>query len=534
MSKKPAHFEIKAKELNLWLSNFRFRNPVNSEQDAILEMLRLKSVGPDKIKKLIADIVEQNIIYDDFIVFKENEKYIVYDGNRRLVAIKLFMDKNLNMIKSEFNNLYKYIKELKSNKIDLNEMDVTVKLYNDKEAMLNHIEKIHSGEQGGIGRISWGTIEKENFRRFQMGDNLRLSYKLVLKLSSIPKYKALNEKISSKKISTTIDRIFGFAGIKSRIFGLNRGEEISLDDELNFKKVCEMIEYFIENNGTVKNVYYKEDAENFFKIIQPIQRVSNNQTPVEHQDKNNTSEVETKNKEKEKEKEKSTNNVDNRNTNSNDSNNTTNKDDQPNNNIPFQNSTTSDIINTQNEEQYKNTKFKSPETKKYLTSAYKVNYYYKDNPRINKIKKELNNLEYKSFTISAMFLIRALLESYTHTYIDYFANLPNDNPLRMKGVPKNRSKRNKSLQKLLYEDIYNHLKNELKDYEETYEMIHTTLSDNNNTALTQIINHHIHSSKNFPDKKEVLNAWSKAYIIINTLDEILFEYKSKNSGQKEP
>jgi hypothetical protein len=521
MSEKPSYIEIVASELNLCLTNFRFLNSVHNEQEAILEMLRLKKVGPAKIKNLITDIIENNLIFEDFIVFQEEGKYIVYDGNRRLSAIKLFLEENLNMIQNEFNNLYNFIKDLKNKNIDLSKMVVTAKLYNDKKLMLNHIKLIHSGEQDGIGQISWGNIEKGNFNKLQSNNKPTFTNRLLSKLHSSPNHKALHQKILEKQISTTVDRIFGFYVIKSRIFGLKRGEDISLKDNLNIDKICEMIEYFIENNGTVSDVYLKDNADNFFKTIQPINQVSNNHNTVEQLSFEELPDLKVKT-------------------------NTTNNNDFDESKITIIGSKNSNkdlndekkIIlsnknNSNNEdpeelpnEQPKNiTRLTKPETNKYLTSAYKINNKYKENPRINTIKRELNNLEYKSFTVSAMFLIRALLEAYTHAYIDFFANLPYDSRLKMKNIAKDRSKRNKSLQDLLFTDIYNHLKNVLDKYPETYELINATLSNNNNTALTQIINYHIHSGIDFPDKGEVLNAWSKAHSIINTLDEILYDYK---------
>lgn len=527
MNDKPKYLELSVTELSLCLSNFRFLNPVKNEQEAILEMLRLKKVGPTKIKNLITDLVERKIIFEDFIVLEEDGKYIVYDGNRRLTAIKLFLEENLSLIKEEFKNLYNYITNLKKDNIDLSNMIVSAKLYDNKDIMLEHIKKIHSGEQGGVGQISWGNLEKGNFNKLYANNKPTFSNKLLPKLKSNPKYKSLYNKIVDNQIATTIDRIFGFYGIKSRIFGLKRGEDISIENEENLKKICEMIDYFINKNGSVSDVYLKDDAESFFKTIKPVSHNKNNIQQLSFDDisdiKKKSSQFSIRKNNVYKETSEKDNPV------------TQNTFNEINNSLKSD-SKTNITNNTKIEQKMekpdnnnKVNRIPNPESTKYLTSAYKLKNQYKENPRINKIKRELGSLEYKEFTISAMFLIRALLETYTHEYIDYFANLPNHNQLKMKNIAKDRTKRNKSLQEYLYSDIYNHLKNVLEKYPETYELINTTLSNNNNTALTQIINHHIHSGINFPDEKEVLNAWSKAFIIINTLDEVLYDYKT--SGQ---
>ncbi|MEC1723080.1 hypothetical protein [Schinkia azotoformans] len=157
-----------------------------------------------------------------------------------------------------------------------------------------------------------------------------------------------------------------------------------------------------------------------------------------------------------------------------------------------------------------------------LSSAYKLSYHYKSNPRINKTKKEISDIDYKDFPISSMYLIRSLLESYVNEYIDTFASLPIDHELKMKGIANARNKRKgKELQELIYTHIKGHLKDIIKDYAETYELIEVTFSKNNNTSAMKIINYHIHSSTDVPEKNEILEAWKKISIIINTLDKLL-------------
>ncbi|MGG3943386.1 hypothetical protein ABEV54_18325 [Peribacillus psychrosaccharolyticus] len=159
-----------------------------------------------------------------------------------------------------------------------------------------------------------------------------------------------------------------------------------------------------------------------------------------------------------------------------------------------------------------------------LTNAYKLNYNYKNNPRINKTKKELSEIEYKDFTISSMFLIRTLLESYVHEYIDTFASLPHDHKYKMTHITNKREKREGlKLQDLLHNNIKNHLKDKIKDYSETHQLIEVTFSKNNNTSALQIINFHVHSSTHYPDKNEILEAWHKISTVINTLDKLLGE-----------
>ncbi|MFF2855577.1 hypothetical protein ACFVSH_13145, partial [Peribacillus sp. NPDC058002] len=171
---------------------------------------------------------------------------------------------------------------------------------------------------------------------------------------------------------------------------------------------------------------------------------------------------------------------------------------------------------------------KDPSSFNKLTGAYKLTYFYKRNYRINKTKKELSDIEYKDFSITSMYLIRSLLESYVNEYIDLFTALPREHEFKMKGIAGTREKRKgKELQDLIYNHIKNHLKETIRD-SETSDLIEVTFSKSNNISATKILNYYIHSSTNYPSRDEVLSAWSKISQILNTLDKLLGEI----SGQK--
>jgi hypothetical protein len=158
----------------------------------------------------------------------------------------------------------------------------------------------------------------------------------------------------------------------------------------------------------------------------------------------------------------------------------------------------------------------------YLTGAYPFTNRYKNNKRINTLLKELKSAKYKENRMSSMYLIRSLLETYTHEYIDYFVTL-DDVVYRMKGVARERTKRNQKLRELLFDYIKIHLKQAFPHYEEEIELIDVTFTKNNSTAATKIINFYIHSQTQIPDFHELLDAWKKVSKILNCLDEVLYK-----------
>ncbi|MGG3308376.1 hypothetical protein ABER23_13200 [Paenibacillus lautus] len=155
----------------------------------------------------------------------------------------------------------------------------------------------------------------------------------------------------------------------------------------------------------------------------------------------------------------------------------------------------------------------------YLTKAYPFTNRYKVNKRINALIKELKSTKYKENRMGSMYLIRSLLETYTHEYIDYFVR--QDGEIRLKGVAKDRTKRTQNLRELIFDPIKIHLKKSFSHYEEQIELIDVTFTENNNTAATKIINFYIHSQTQVPDYHELLDCWKKVSMILNCLDDIL-------------
>lgn len=172
-----------------------------------------------------------------------------------------------------------------------------------------------------------------------------------------------------------------------------------------------------------------------------------------------------------------------------------------------------------------------PENYTYLTSAYDFNNKYRTNRRINTLVGELRSIKYKEMRMSTMFLIRALLETYTNVYIDHF--IARDDEKRIKNVPRDRKDRekNKKLRDLLFDHIRHHLSHNFPEYNDVSKLLEVTFTKNNNTATSSIINYYIHSheSESIPDTSELLDCWKKVSSIVSCLDEILFNEEQGTS-----
>lgn len=278
MYERPLIKEMFASDLILSKTNPRFPKPVNSEEEAILTFFKLKRVGPKKIEAIIQDIIETGVVLEDFIVLHKDNQYIVYDGNRRLTALKLLLDDTSELIKDMYPKTYRFIENVKHN-IDVKTLILYAKVYSDPEAMANHVIKIHSGEQLGAGQITWDPNEKDTFAAQFFNKPLNIGNMIYKKLEHTSNKKNIYDKIKNNGYATTFERIFNFSDIRTRIFKLDRGIKVDLDNDEHFNKVCEMIEYFISQDATVADVYTAEMASHFFAEILPI--TSSNDTNVD-------------------------------------------------------------------------------------------------------------------------------------------------------------------------------------------------------------------------------------------------------------
>lgn len=144
--------------------NDRFE-PVINEEEAI-EMMLLK-LGT-KIFNLASDIIRRGLSKKPFYVIstQDGKKYIVKDGNRRTTALKLMarpqlIDKDkYPEYRKRFERLHKYFinKPIKS---------VLCYVFLDSNEADEWVELEHTGEQKGVGVVSWipEQIQRFNTRR---------------------------------------------------------------------------------------------------------------------------------------------------------------------------------------------------------------------------------------------------------------------------------------------------------------------------------------------------------------------------------
>lgn len=128
----------------------------------------------EKMKELLEDIATKGgVILEEPLVMKKTgtDKYIVYDGNRRVTCLKLLH----GLVPNNINNpLQKKIDTLKIKSIVSN-IFVECRLETNIEIVNDLLEYRHTPSNSGAGQLKWDGHEKENFLE-RVGRSRKLNF----------------------------------------------------------------------------------------------------------------------------------------------------------------------------------------------------------------------------------------------------------------------------------------------------------------------------------------------------------------------
>lgn len=198
-----------------------YENPrheiAQDEKDTLKKLF--ESVGNQYMLNLAKDIMENGLLGNQQIVVVYNDKikkYVVYEGNRRIAAMKLLLNPNyFDFLDKPSLDKARTISKQLQKKIN----QVSCYVTNEDDAFFI-MERSHSGEDKGRGVKSWNSREKDIFKA-RRSEKKTLSYLVDF---YIRKY--FNDfDITTIIPFTTIQRIFGNRKIKSKI-----GLDISNDN----------------------------------------------------------------------------------------------------------------------------------------------------------------------------------------------------------------------------------------------------------------------------------------------------------------
>ncbi|GAB2028158.1 hypothetical protein [Lactovum odontotermitis] len=202
---------MKISEIDNFIDNPRTESAKNSF-DEIKKLYGETQTSRKQLMNLAESIAVKG--YDSteaIIVVSENNKYVAYDGNRRVAALKLLL--NYDNFDFLADSDIKILKKLSEGSVIPNSVEVVIKSKNDA---LDYMQRVHGGQQEGIGHTDWSS---ENKRRFY---ERRGGYVLTNELNKGFE-KEFGTNITEELPVTTIDRILGNKDIKIQI-GLKKDQ----------------------------------------------------------------------------------------------------------------------------------------------------------------------------------------------------------------------------------------------------------------------------------------------------------------------
>lgn len=212
--------KISINEIVNYYENPRHAVAMN-EKDTLKKLF--EAVGNQYMLNLAEDIERNGLLGNQqlVVVYKDElKKFVVYEGNRRIAAIKLLSDLSL----FDFLDKATYDKAEKIGKrMSTPIQDVLCYVTDEKEAFFI-MERLHSGEDKGRGVKAWSSREKDVFK-VRRNDKKTLAYLID---HYVRKY-CDNLDITSIMPFTTIQRIFGNKKVKAAI-GLNINDENTFNE----------------------------------------------------------------------------------------------------------------------------------------------------------------------------------------------------------------------------------------------------------------------------------------------------------------
>lgn len=219
--------KIEIEKLINWSENPR--HAIGNNENDTLEKL-FAAVGTQYMLNLAEDIQINGLLGNQqiVVVYSEDiEKYMVYEGNRRVAAIKLLLNpEKFDFLDRATINKAKKIAEGA-------EIVNTLECYvTDEDEAFFIMERVHSGEDKGRGTKEWGSREKDTFR-VRRNNVKNLSYLIDFYVRQYCDGLEITNILSF----TTIQRIFNNREVRQAI-----GLDITNEDTFTIDRVKLVVE----------------------------------------------------------------------------------------------------------------------------------------------------------------------------------------------------------------------------------------------------------------------------------------------------
>lgn len=232
---------------------------VSNQREALLTMIEDQN---GKLERLAADIVEYGLSPHEAIIVAPHKTleghYNVLEGNRRVTALKLLFNPNLvpDKNKALSSKLRKLSLDFLKRPIDT----VNCVIFQDEKDAFRWVKLIHTGENDGIGRVTWDAQQKSRYEERAEGKS-SLALQVLNFLQKQNDFDQ-NFKHQLKNIPlSSLQRLVGDPNFRGAIgIDFKNGEAFTnLDPTEVIKPLKKVVKDLISNDFSIKDIYYKED-----------------------------------------------------------------------------------------------------------------------------------------------------------------------------------------------------------------------------------------------------------------------------------
>lgn len=158
------------------------------------------------MKNLAKDIVEAGEIYEPPLVSPEGNKFVVFDGNRRVACLKVLEDPR----KAPNAELQRYFAELRAKWDGLFPDKVQCQVESDRDRIDDILFRRHTGSQSGVGQSTWDDRMKANFvNRTGKGSAVSVADLVEIRLATaglLPNRRRIPRSTMSRLLSSEVFR----------------------------------------------------------------------------------------------------------------------------------------------------------------------------------------------------------------------------------------------------------------------------------------------------------------------------------------
>lgn len=256
---------IKLADLLVNTENYRFES-VASQKEAIDKMIQDQA---EKLYNLADHIVKNGLNPNDpvqVVVSSHDKKlYNVLEGNRRIVALKLFNNPDL-IDDPNYDAFKKKFKKLKDQKNVLSIKEIFCTVYDSPSEADTWIKLKHAGQVDGVGTVSWNAQQIQRFEEKVEGkSSVPLQIMNYLK-SSNSVSSQIKEKLNDLSI-TNLNRLVSDPDVREFLgIAIERGLVTgTLDQKEVTKGLTQVVKDLLDPDFKVRDIYAKIDRKDYLK-----------------------------------------------------------------------------------------------------------------------------------------------------------------------------------------------------------------------------------------------------------------------------